>query len=114
MSGREFLQSLRAANTLRAPDFGTGTIDAGWNVAERGNELAGETGELCNVLKKMLRLQSKGQPVSEDLMRAAAEELGDVIICADLIAAKLGLDLQQAVRGKFNMTSRKIGSEVTL
>lgn len=37
--------------------------------------------------------------------RAFADELADVIIYADLIAARLGIDLGDAVRRKFNEVS---------
>lgn len=49
-----FLDELRDANVRRCPDFKAGDIMA-WSPAERGNELAGEVGELCNELKKLLR-----------------------------------------------------------
>ena len=35
------------------------------------------------------------------------QELADVLICVDLIAMDLGIDLAAAVRDKFNATSEK-------
>lgn len=122
---RTFLERLRSANIKRAPDFHAGGL-MDWSVAERGNELAGETGELCNVLKKMLRIQKRavsgeGNPFAKadegylvELRAMARTELADVIICADLIGAQLGIDIEKATEDKFNATSDKIGSAVRL
>jgi len=109
----DFLSELRAANVERVPDFNTGPID-NWSPAERGNELAGEVGELCNELKKLLRWQKGGKHPGDDYQQRIREELADVIICADLLAAQLEIDIEPAVRFKFNKTSDKIGSGVKL
>lgn len=108
-----FLDELRVANVARVPDFKTGPLDA-WSPAERGNELAGEVGELCNELKKLLRWQKGGKHPGPDYLERIKDELGDVIICADLIGAQLEIDIVDAVRNKFNKTSDKIGSQVKL
>lgn len=109
-----FLRLLRKTSIRRIPDFGAGeTLDC-WSLGERGNALGGEAGELQNVLKKMTRLQKQGKPIPEKLRRAAMDELADVVISADLIAAQLGVDLAKAVTIKFNKTSAKIGSKVRL
>lgn len=125
-----FLQALRGANLRRVPDFNAGDL-FDWSLAERGNELAGETGEACNELKKLLRADKAydarmhehgfSNEALIDWLRERNEriekaktELADVIICVDLIAAQLGVDLEQIVRAKFNATSDKIGSKVKL
>lgn len=112
-----FLRELRWANVRRAPDFHAGNLND-WSPAERGNELAGEVGELCNVLKKLLRLSKSPLPHDSakllQLIAHAREELADVFISADLIGAQLGIDVEEAVRSKFNATSAKIGSKVKL
>lgn len=74
----------------------------------RGNELAGETGEVCNVIKKLER-ERHGWRGSRDSIEHLAEELADVVICADLIALNAGIDLAAAVAHKFNATSEKVG-----
>jgi NTP pyrophosphatase (non-canonical NTP hydrolase) len=101
---------LRKANIAR---------DKVWNPDNKlslsfaGNELAGETGEACNIIKKLDRevlglIGSRADP------RALAEELADVIICVDLIAMRLGLDMAEAVKNKFNKTSEQRGLNVFL
>jgi NTP pyrophosphatase (non-canonical NTP hydrolase) len=79
----------------------------------RGNELAGETGEACNIIKKLERerLGIKGSRATREEL---AEELADIIICADLIAMHEDIDLEQAVREKFNATSKKVGLNTRL
>lgn len=74
----------------------------------RGNELAGETGEACNVIKKLER-ERHGWPGSRDTLEHLAEELADVVICADLCAITAGVDLSGAIVSKFNATSEKVG-----
>ena len=105
-------EELRTANLERVRDFGHDGLD-GWNVAEWGNALAGETGELCNILKKFIR-QAPGDPSPENLIRLAAEEVADVQIYLDLVAAKMGIDLAQATVNKFNKSSRRISSDTKL
>ncbi|MCP4464395.1 MAG: nucleotide pyrophosphohydrolase [Planctomycetaceae bacterium] len=76
----------------------------------RGVELGGEAGEACNEIKKIERIRLGLVGGKEDL-GALADELADVIICADLIAMDLGIDLGEAVASKFNRTSTKYGLE---
>lgn len=71
-------------------------------------ELAGEVGEACNAAKKLARLE-RGWPGGVDTREQLAQELADVVICADLAAQKAGIDLAKAVVEKFNATSEKHG-----
>jgi NTP pyrophosphatase (non-canonical NTP hydrolase) len=82
-------------------------------LAFRGNELAGEVGEACNIIKKLERerLGLRGTRVTKEQL---AEELADVVICADLVAMSADIDLDAAVRAKFNATSEKYGLETRL
>jgi len=79
-----------------------------WNAAEWGNALAGETGELCNILKKMIR-QMPSDPCISELRNDAAKEIADVFLYLDFVAAYLDLDLLACIRAKFNETSEKHG-----
>lgn len=103
MSG-EF-RKLAAANATRQLEWDPNNRVT---LAYRGNELAGETGEACNVLKKLER-ERLGIRGSRATKEQAAEELADVIICASLIANDLGVDLWPAIVAKFNKTSDAVG-----
>lgn len=92
-------------NLLRCEDI-FHPLDA-WTPTDWGCALAGETGELCNKLKKMRR----GEPIGQDEL---AEELADIVIYADLLAQRLEIDLGAAVVRKFNSVSDKYNSNVKL
>lgn len=82
-----------------------------WSVAEWGNATAGECGEACNVAKKMLRekqglLNTDGLTMT-DYKQKLADELADTVIYIDLWAASEGIDLEVAIRQKFNADSEK-------
>jgi|GEM_PF-254398 len=97
--------TLRQANAARQSRW-----DAGNRItlAYRANEMAGEVGEACNIVKKLERerLGLKGSRASLDDL---ALELADVVITADLVAMSEGIDLDRAVAAKFNLTSEKVG-----
>ena len=85
-----------------------------WSGGDWGNALAGETGEACNVVKKIRRLEtSKRGRVSEEdvslLVEKLADELADVVIYADCLSQLYGIDLGEAVKDKFNATSIEYG-----
>lgn len=108
-------------NDLTITELGLANLkrQAEWDPANvltasfRGNELAGEVGEACNVIKKLERARL-GLPGSRSTLEALAEELADGVICISLIAATEGIDLAQAIVDKFNKTSDKIGLGVRL
>lgn len=99
--------SLRDANFMRAKEW-EGGAGVKLSLSYRGNELAGECGEACNILKKLDR-EILGMVGSRATVEQLAEELADVIICVDLCAMDLGIDLDKAVAKKFNKTSEKYG-----
>lgn len=78
--------SLREANAARQKLWDPhNTVGIFWRV----NELAGEVGEVCNMIKKVVR-QQEGLRGSRVSLPELGEELADVIICADLVALTLG------------------------
>lgn len=96
-----FLDRLRQLNRRRCEEaFGHGV--EGWNEAEWGCAIAGEVGELCNLLKKLRR----GDAVSLD---AICEEVADVVIYLDLLCAKLGIELAPEIASKFDKVSERVG-----
>lgn len=104
------LKKLQQANAERQREWDR---DNKITLAYRGNELAGEVGEACNVLKKLER-ERLGIRGSRDTVEHAAEELADVIICVGLVANALNIDLWPAVVAKFNKTSEANGLETRL
>jgi len=79
-----------------------------WSPTDWACALAGEVGEACNVAKKMRR-GDKGE-----FTKALAKELADVVIYADLLAARMGIDLGEEVVKKFNEVSLKRLSDIHL
>lgn len=102
--------TLRSANIARQEEWDQ---DGQITAAYRGNELAGEVGEACNVIKKLER-ERLGILGSRATVEQLADELADVLICADLIAMHYGIDLEAAVARKFNATSEKVGLQTRL
>lgn len=98
-------QVLKDANLVRQKEWDKeGVI----SLSYRGNELAGEVGEACNIIKKLER-ESLGIRGTTATALDAAKELADIVICVDLIASALNIDLWEAIRSKFNETSEKYG-----
>lgn len=78
-----------------------------WTLTDWACALAGETGEACNLIKKLKR----GDRVNrEDI----GKELADVVTYAELLAAALGLDLGRCVQKKFNEVSQRVKSPLRL
>lgn len=78
-------EDLRAANMDRQRKWDTANIiDLDW----RMNELLGEAGEVCNLLKKLDREYAE-LPGSRASQAQLGEELADVVICADLLLMTL-------------------------
>ena len=77
--------------------------------------LAGEVGELCNMIKKMERVQRGGidggssytaKDINKEMLK---EEIGGIAIYLDLLASLLDIDLQEAMVDTFNEKSDKYG-----
>ena len=89
---------LRAANVQRCEDVFHPLHE--WSPTDWATAVAGEVGEACNLIKKIRR----GESIDVDLIAA---ELADAVIYIDLLAARLDIDLGEAVREKFNQVSIK-------
>jgi len=77
--------------------------------------LAGEVGELCNMIKKLQRVEKGGvdggssytaKDISKDMLK---EEIGGIAIYLDLLASLLGISLEEAIIDTFNKKSEKLG-----
>ena len=88
--------------------------------------MAGECGEACNKVKKLRRIAEtpESEAVHEsryrdeksygDHVEFLAMELADLVTYADLLAARLGIDLGEAVTRKFNRVSHRVNSNLKL
>ena len=96
---------LARATTARNPEWG----DTNRTPEFRACELAGEVGEVCNEVKKLARFRMGlvGGKTTCEGRDDLADELGDVVICCELLASQFGIDLGEAVHRKFNKTSFK-------
>jgi NTP pyrophosphatase (non-canonical NTP hydrolase) len=86
-----------------------------WSPTDWATAMAGECGEACNLIKKLRRLDGADKNLDSDQQRGefildTAKELADLVIYADLLAARLGIDLGEAVVQKFNEVSAKRNS----
>jgi len=83
-----------------------------WSYADWAVALAGEVGELCNVVKKLNRVRD-GLPGNKEtaanLITNLRAEVADVYLYLDLFAQRAGIDLESAVAEKFNATSERVG-----
>lgn len=96
---------LKAANDKRRGQIHP--ICHNWIISDWAMALAGEVGELCNLIKKARR----GDPVTQTEL---AGELADVQTYLDIVASELKINLGEATRRKFNEVSRRFGSDVML
>jgi NTP pyrophosphatase (non-canonical NTP hydrolase) len=108
---------LREANVRRCEDV-FHPLDS-WSPTDWATAMAGECGEACNNIKKLRRLDGADQELDSKFERTrlifeTASELADLVIYADLLAARLGIDLGYAVTRKFNEVSEKRSSKFTL
>ena len=100
-----YYPTLRAANEARQVEWDASVkVDGSY----KANELAGEVGEACNVVKKLER-ERLGMKGSRATVQQLEDELGDVLICVDLLAMHYGIDPTAAALRKFNQTSEKVG-----
>jgi NTP pyrophosphatase (non-canonical NTP hydrolase) len=104
--------TLRAANMSRVLRWHPGGL-AEWSLSDWATAAAGEMGEACNVVKKLNRvrdgLTGNGDTAVAELDEQLGDEIADVVIYLDLMAASKGIDLAQAIARKFNKTSVKVG-----
>jgi NTP pyrophosphatase (non-canonical NTP hydrolase) len=83
-----------------------------WNLSDWGVAVAGEAGEMCNVIKKLNRYRDGigGNTKSpEELMGDLKGEIGDVAVYLDLMAQAIGCDLETLREEAFQKKSAAIG-----
>ncbi len=102
---------LKEINETRSLEWAKQDTDNRDNLEFRTIDLAGEAGEVADAVKKLLRLHAHmpGSTTIEQSVIDIGEELADTIISADRVASALDINLSDAIRRKFNITSDKYG-----
>lgn len=99
------LKQLRYLNTRRTKEW-TGNEPRIEDCDFYSNELIGEIGEAANIIKKISRHQREWRggldPKSFTTKQMLGEELADVVICCDLLALSLNIDLQSVAESFIN------------
>ena len=83
-----------------------------WSLSDWAVAMAGECGEVCNIVKKLNRKRDSlrnQDPEDLELVDALAEEIADTVTYAFLLAERCGFDMQDIVTSKFNQVSEKHG-----
>lgn len=101
----DFMDVLRMANESRQKMWDP---DNKITATYRMLELAGEVGEAANIVKKLER-ERLGLVGSRVNIISLEEELGDILVCTDLVAAKYHINLRRVAIEKFNASSIKNG-----
>lgn len=103
--------TLRAANLSRCSRWHPRGLNE-WSLSDWFTATMGELGEAANIAKKLNRERDgiAGNTMSADELKAElADEIADVAIYLDILAASEGIDLAAAIARKFNRTSEKVG-----
>lgn len=90
-----------------------------WSLSDWVTAVAGELGEAANIVKKLNRIRdgvpgNAAHETESALHVMLADELADVQIYLNLFMTRLGIDVPASIVSKFNRTSAKIGSDITL
>lgn len=114
------LAELKKVNQKRSlKGFGMELQD--WSLSAWSNAVAGETGELCNIIKKAERGDYHKRPENQsnnpefNNAYAAAQyraeigkEAADIVIYLDLLCTREGIDLGSEIVKKFNEVSDRV------
>ena len=100
--------TLREANTRRMLTDKYSVCERTWTTAHWLQAMVGEVGELANILKKV----DRGDFPRVVAYPQIAAELADIQTYLDILAHKLNINLGEATIGKFNIVSKRVGSDV--
>lgn len=109
-------RTLREANKKRLPQFKNSKglpahsepDGSDWTPAQWLQAVTGELGEYANIRKKFER----GDIDEAEFKQLAEAELADVQTYLDILAFRLGIDLGEATKRKFNQVSERVGSSI--
>jgi len=104
-------KKFREANVTRCVKWHPEGLDS-WSLSDWAVAMAGEAGEVCDVVKKLNRYRD-GLPGNnktvEELQEQLGEEIADTLTYLDLLAERAGLSLDVIVADKFNKVSERVG-----
>lgn len=108
------LSDLTQINVERAKRWHPGfPADDAWSLADWSNAMCGEAGEAANIVKKIRRVDTGHagalDPSRAILVAELADEIADVFLYLNLLAAKEGISMEAAVIRKFNAVSVREG-----
>jgi NTP pyrophosphatase (non-canonical NTP hydrolase) len=110
-------QGLRKANKSRCKRWHKGGLEE-WSVTDWATAMMGEAGEMCNAIKKLRRIETDALNINEPgrqftdrktAVESIAKEMGDTLIYMDLLAQRLGVDLEKSIIEVFNQKSKEYG-----
>lgn len=118
LDDRENLTLISRINRRRKMRWHSGGGE--WTASDWGNALAGEVGELCNLIKKVRRHEthvdviagghgSYNTPEYAALLPMIRDEIADVFLYLDLVADHFGMDLFNCIAPKFDRVSEAQG-----
>lgn len=81
-----------------------------WTESQWLKAVLGELGEYANLSKKY----DRGDFSEKEFKVEAAKELADVLIYLDILADKIGVNLGQASKDKFNEVSYRVNSNIEI
>lgn len=81
------------------------TFHESWPIQNWALAIAGESGELCNLIKKCIR----GDFTFEEKRQEILDELADVITYCDLAISELKASTEETIISKFDVVSARYG-----
>lgn len=111
------ISDVQSTNRARANRWHEGDF-RGWSGLEWAGAMCGEAGEAANVAKKLKRIEAKlvgnafsehRQEVYDELRTKLGVECADAFLYLCLLASRYEIDLEQAIRTKFNSKSIEMG-----
>lgn len=107
-------EELREANIARLPHFknrkGGNGSGQDWAIADWFTALTGEFGEAANIVKHI----KIGDLTVDEARHSLSKEFADIVIYLDILANKMGIELDKAIILKFNEKSDDIDCDVKL
>lgn len=107
------LKQFSLINKQRSMKFMNGSLEQ-WDESAWGVAAAGEMGEVCDGIKKLNRIRMgvhsnnpRAQVSEQQMKEHILKEIGDTTTYLDLLAQRMGSDLESCLRIAFNSVSQR-------